>query len=53
MRTGLSREEVPGYLDGMVATGRLSPEQRALAQQSLTDWKRWGRRNATVIIHSA
>jgi hypothetical protein len=50
MRTGLSRDDVPGFLDGMVATGRLSPEARAMAQQNLSDWKRWNRRNAMVII---
>lgn len=49
-RTGVSRDEVPRYLDQMVAAGRLSPQERAEALQNLTDWKRWGRRNAMFII---
>lgn len=49
-KTGVSKTEVPGYLDRMVAVGKLSQEDRATALQNMSDWKRWGRRNAMFVI---
>jgi hypothetical protein len=49
-RTGISREEVREYLDKSVSSGTMSSEDRDKAVRNLDAWKRWGRRNAMVVI---